>query len=173
MDHLIDDLLQLSRLTRTDLKPQLVDLSILAREVTTGLQKTEPNRRAEFHITPGLTADGDERLIRILLENLLNNAWKFTRNRDFTRIEFGMEIQSGVPDYFVRDNGVGFNMAHAGKLFEAFHRLHNASDFPGHGIGLATVQRIVNRHQGHVRARSEIGQGASFHFTLAPERDAS
>ncbi len=166
MDGLIDDLLHLSRLTRSELKLRPVNLSLLAEELARGLRRAEPERRAEFDITPAMTARGDMRLMRIALENLLNNAWKFTRERPTARIEFGMETHDGAPAYFVRDNGAGFDMTHAGKLFVAFQRLHNVGEFPGHGIGLATVHRIIGRHGGRAWAAGEVDRGATFYFTL-------
>ena len=166
MDGLIDDLLHLSRLTRSELKLRPVNLSLLAEELAHGLRRTEPERRAEFTIAPGMTARGDMRLMRIALENLLNNAWKFTRERPDAHIEFGMEMHDGTPAYFVRDNGAGFDMTHAGKLFVAFQRLHNVGELPGHGIGLATVHRIIGRHGGRAWAAGAVDRGATFYFTL-------
>ncbi|EEF58010.1 PAS domain S-box protein [Pedosphaera parvula] len=166
MDRLINDLLHLSRLTRSEMRLRRVDLSALAQRIAGELNKTEPLRNVEFVISPGLAAQGDERLLRIALENLLNNAWKFTGNRSLARIEFGIDLATHYPAYFVRDNGAGFDMAYAAKLFGAFQRLHSAEEFPGHGIGLATVQRIVNRHGGRTWATGAINEGATFYFTL-------
>jgi signal transduction histidine kinase len=149
-----------------------VDLSALAGCVVAGLRKYEPQRQVEFTIAPGLTATGDSRLLRQALENLLGNAWKFTGKKAEARIEFGAAANSQPstlnprPVFFVRDNGAGFDMAHAKKLFAPFQRLHRPSEFPGTGIGLATVQRIIFRHGGEVWAKAELDQGATFHFTL-------
>ncbi|MDB6068571.1 MAG: multi-sensor signal transduction histidine kinase [Pedosphaera sp.] len=166
MDKLIDDLLHLSRLTRSDMRRQPVNLSGLAQDIAGDLREADPARKVRFSITPGLVAPGDVRLVRIALENLLNNAWKFTGKCPAPRIEFGMETHDGAPAYFVRDNGAGFDMAYAVKLFGAFQRLHSSNDFPGHGIGLATVQRIINRHGGKTWATGQVDQGAAFYFTL-------
>jgi PAS domain S-box-containing protein len=168
MDQLIDDLLHLSSLTRSDMSRQPVDLSALAQSVMEGLRQAEPERVVEFRVADPLPpTHGDGRLLRIALENLLNNAWKFTGKRAAARIEFGIEQGPEGPVYFVRDNGAGFDMEYAGKLFGAFQRLHNSTEFPGHGIGLATVQRIINRHGGHTWAVSEVNRGATFYFTLS------
>lgn len=166
MDKLIDDMLHLSRLTRMDMKRQPVNLSQLAEGIIRQLQESEPRRHVTFTVTPGIVVAADARLMRIALENLLNNAWKFTRHAREAQIEFGMIQQTGVRAYFVRDNGAGFDMAFAGKLFGAFQRLHSTHEFPGHGIGLATVQRIINRHGGRTWATGEVDHGASFYFTL-------
>src|SRR5581483_8874320 len=148
MDRLIEDLLHLSRISRGDMHRQLVDISAMARAIAGNLQAAEPSRSVEISIAPGLTAQGDARLLRIALENLLNNAWKFTGRKQVARIELGRESTKEGPAYFVRDNGAGFEMEYSGKLFMPFQRLHTTAEFPGHGIGLATVQRIVNRHGG-------------------------
>jgi signal transduction histidine kinase len=161
---LIDDLLDLSRVTRSALRRQPVDLSAVAREVAAELQRSRPEREVRFVITDGLTANGDPRLLKIALENLLANAFKFTEKQPRATVEFG--VAGDRPAYYVRDNGVGFDMAYADKLFGAFQRLHGAEDFEGTGIGLATVQRIVARHGGTVWAEGEVGKGATFFFTL-------
>jgi len=166
MGQLIDDLLNLSRLTRSEMQPETVDLSALARKITAGLQESQPDRQAEFIIAKGLTTNGDLRLLTVLLENLLNNTWKFTSKHASARIEFGITLYEDKPAYFVRDDGVGFDMAYADKLFGAFQRLHSMSEFPGIGIGLATVQRIVHRHSGSIWAEGGVEQGATFYFTL-------
>jgi PAS domain S-box-containing protein len=165
MDLLIDDLLKLSRIGRAELHHQPVDLSALANSIVDELRAEEPKRAARFSIAAGLHACGDERLLRIALENLLRNAWKFTANQPKTRIEFG-ETPGPQPAFFVRDNGAGFDMAYASRLFGVFQRLHSASEFPGSGIGLATVQRILNRHGGRAWAESSVNQGATFYFSL-------
>jgi light-regulated signal transduction histidine kinase (bacteriophytochrome) len=168
MGQLIDDLLQLSRLTRSEMHRTPVDLSALARAVADPLQKTEPERRVEFVIAPRLVAEADAGLMRVVLENLLGNAWKFTGKQAAAKIEFGRTTHRGVPAFFVRDNGVGFDVTYADKLFGAFQRLHNTTDFPGTGIGLATVQRIIHRHGGRVWAEGEVNRGATFYFSLPP-----
>ncbi len=170
MDRLIEDLLKLSRVTRSELQRQTVDLSQLAEQIAGELRKAEPERDAEFLIAPGLRAHGDERLLRVMLENLLRNAWKFTGKRAGARIEIGA-AGGPPPAFYVRDNGVGFDMKYAAKLFGVFQRLHASTEFPGTGVGLATVQRIVNRHGGWVRAEGVTGAGATFYFSLPdPER---
>ena len=168
MGELIDDLLQLSRVTRSEMHRTKVDLSALVQEIATELQQTQPSRQVEWAIASGLVADGDARLLRIVLENLLNNAWKFTSSRTHSRIEFNVikEDNNGMLAYFVRDDGAGFNMAYANKLFGAFQRLHSTNEFPGTGIGLATVQRIIHRHGGRVWAEGAVDMGATFYFSL-------
>lgn len=166
MGQLIDDLLQLSRVTRAGLERERVDFSALASSVAEQLRQQEPGRDVSFTLQPGLIAHGDARLLRVLMENLLGNAWKFTSKRSGARIEFFAETLGGVTHYAVRDNGVGFDMAYAGKLFSPFQRLHKATEYPGTGIGLATVQRIVQRHGGHIEAHAMPGEGALFRFTL-------
>jgi signal transduction histidine kinase len=166
MGVLIDDLLKLARITRAELSVDDIDLSALAREIVEDLQAHAPQRRAEFVIASGLGARGDPRLVRVALENLLSNAWKFTAGREPARIEFGATVADGGPAYFVRDNGIGFDMAYAEKLFGAFQRLHDSHRFPGTGVGLATVQRIIHKHGGRVWAQAENDKGATFYFTL-------
>jgi light-regulated signal transduction histidine kinase (bacteriophytochrome) len=164
MGQLIEDMLTLSRVTRSELHRQKVDLSRLVRTIAAALQQTEPTRPAEFIVAEGVVAVGDGGLLRAALENLLGNAWKFTSKTRQTRIEFGST--ENPPMYFVRDNGVGFDMTYADRLFGVFQRLHSERDFPGTGIGLATVQRIIHRHGGRVWAEATMGQGATFYFTL-------
>ncbi|MBI9082754.1 MAG: hypothetical protein JEZ11_04095 [Desulfobacterales bacterium] len=168
MGWLIDDLLQLSRMSRAEMRYETVDLSAIAEEAAEELRRGGPERKVEFAIAPGLTGRGDANLLRVALVNLLGNAWKFSAKRDGARIEFGVEIEDkeGQTVYFVRDNGAGFDMAFADKLFGAFQRLHGASEFPGEGIGLATVQRIIRRHGGRVWATGAVDKGAAFYFTL-------
>ena len=168
MGALIDDLLRLSRITRAEMRRETVDLSGLAREIAVVLERHEPDRRVECIIEPGLTAEGDPRLLRVALENLLGNAWKYTRARERARVELGVTRADGPAVYHVRDDGVGFDMAYAERLFGAFQRLHGSSEFEGSGIGLATVQRIVHRHGGRIWAESAVEQGATFYFTLTP-----
>ncbi len=170
MNSLIDDLLKLSRVGRSDLQWQRVDLSTLAESVAAELRQAEPERALDLLITPNLRASGDEHLLRIVLDNLLRNAWKFTCHQPRARIEFGFSAEP-EPAFFVRDNGVGFDMAHAGKLFGVFQRLHSISEFPGTGVGLAIVQRIILRHRGRVWAAGVVNQGATFYFTLPETRD--
>jgi len=168
MGELVDDLLKLSRLTRSDVWYELVDLSRLAEMIATELRNAEPDRQAEFIIQKELKASGDRRLLQVVLENLVNNAWKFTSQIPHARIEFGALKQTpNEVVYFLRDNGAGFDMVYVHKLFAAFQRLHGVADFPGNGIGLATVQRIVQRHGGRVWAEAMVGQGATFYFTLS------
>jgi signal transduction histidine kinase len=163
---LIDDLLDLSRVTRSPLTRQMVDLSALAREIAAEIEKSQPDRRVRFVIADGLAVRGDPRLLRVLLENLLGNAFKFTQREREATIEFGAVTRDGGVAYYVRDNGVGFDEAYATKLFGAFQRLHGSEDFEGTGIGLATVQRIVQRHGGKAWAEGAVGKGATFYFTL-------
>lgn len=166
MGQLIDDLLNLSRVTRTEMRHESVDLSEIARAIAAELQRAEPGRRVAFAIPETLVATGDARLLRIVLENLLGNAWKFTARHPGAHIEVGLADNGGRPAYFVRDDGAGFDMAYAGKLFGAFQRLHAATEFKGSGIGLATVQRIIHRHGGRVWAEGEVEKGSTFYFTL-------
>ena len=166
MGQLIDDLLRLSRVARTEMKREPADLSALAAEVVAELRRREPARTVEVAIAPGLTARGDRDLLRLLLENLLSNAWKFTSGRASARIEMGAAAIHGRPAWFVRDDGAGFDMAYADKLFGPFQRLHSAAEFEGTGIGLAIVHRIVLRHGGRIEAEAAVGRGATFTFTL-------
>ena len=166
MGLLIDDLIKLARVTRTDVTIGDVDLSEIALAVATNLQDAAPQRQAEFVIAPDLRAEGDPRLMQVALDNLLSNSWKFTAPRSPARIEFGTTVADGKPAYFVRDNGVGFDMNYAGKMFGAFQRFHDAREFAGTGIGLATVQRIIHKHGGRIWAKSQPGEGATFYFTL-------
>jgi PAS domain S-box-containing protein len=167
MAQLIDDLLNLSRVTRAPLNPETTNLSTIAQTVIRDLQQNEPNRIVEISVMPNITANCDPRLMKVVLENLLSNAWKFTSKQQFARIEFTATDDPGKGRvYCVRDNGAGFDMAFVNKLFGAFQRLHTNSEFPGIGIGLAIVQRIVNRHGGHVWAEGEVDKGAVFCFTL-------
>jgi light-regulated signal transduction histidine kinase (bacteriophytochrome) len=166
MGQIIDDLLQLSRLSRGELRSEPVDMTALAGEVDAALRAAQPEREVEFEAMPGLRATGDSRMLRLVLENLLGNAWKYTSRQPRARIGFGMENGAGEPVFFVRDDGAGFDMAYADKLFGAFQRLHSASEFPGSGIGLATVARVVQRHGGRAWAEGAPGRGATFYFTL-------
>ncbi len=173
MSQLIEDMLLLSRVTRTELRRAPVDLSALARAVCEELRKSDPQRPVELVIEPELTAQADGPLMRIVFVNLLGNAWKFTGHQSAPRIEFGRTERDGGRAYFVRDNGAGFDAHYAGKLFQAFQRLHTAEEFPGTGIGLATVQRVIHRHGGRVWAEGEPGHGATLFFTLPDGLEAS
>jgi PAS domain S-box-containing protein len=169
MAELIDDLLNLSRESRAEMRRERVDLTVLTHEIAAEFQRTHPDRKVQLVVAPALTADADARMLRLVFNNLLENAWKFTSRCAQARIEVGALEQDGQRIFFVRDNGVGFDMAYAGKLFGAFQRLHAAADFPGTGIGLATVQRIIHRHGGRVWAEGAVGQGATVYFTLGPK----
>ena len=166
MSELINTFLGFSRLSHCTLVRQTVGLSHMAKKVATELGMAEPARRVTFRIAEGVACDGDPALLRAVLDNLLGNAWKYSSRREDAVIEFGMTEHDGKPAYFVRDNGEGFDMARAERLFTPFHRLPDQEEFTGHGIGLATVQRIVTRHGGRVWAESKPGMGATFYFTL-------
>ena len=166
MGTLIDDLLSLSRVTRGDLQVEKVDLSALATALAAELQRSDPQRDVRFAIAPDLVARGDPGLMRLVLQNLLGNAWKFTGKRSPAHVEVGSMAHDGGRAFFVQDDGAGFDMAYAAKLFGAFQRLHASDEFPGSGIGLATVQRIIHRHGGQVWAEGTPGRGATFYFTL-------
>ncbi|HET8627082.1 MAG TPA: ATP-binding protein [Thermomicrobiales bacterium] len=166
MGRLIDALLALSRVTRSELHRQPVDLSDLVRDVAAELQAGEPGRQVALVIQPGLVVSGDRQLLRVALANLLDNAWKFSARRADARIEVGAERRDGKWCYFVRDNGIGFDMADADRVFQPFQRLHDPAEFPGTGIGLATAQRIIRRHNGQIWAEAAEGRGAAFYFTL-------
>jgi light-regulated signal transduction histidine kinase (bacteriophytochrome) len=166
MGTLIDDLLNLSRIGRFKLEIAKVDLSRLAERIAAELKKEAPGREAEFLIQPNLSARADARLLEIALQNMLGNAWKFTSKNPSAKIEFGSVRSEGRDAYFVRDNGVGFDQRYYDKLFNPFQRLHSEKDYPGTGIGLVTVKRIIERHGGRVRGESEASKGATFYFTL-------
>ena len=166
MTQLIDDLLALAKVTRSELRDEEVDLSQLARAAITGLQRSQPDRRVEITIQDGVMSRGDARLLSVVFENLLGNSWKFTQKREGARISFTSELRDGQPVYVVRDNGAGFDAAFVNKLFGVFQRLHSTAEFEGTGIGLATVRRVVNRHHGRVWAEGAVERGASFFFTL-------
>ena len=169
MGTLIDDLLNLSRLTRAEMRIQSVDISAMAASIADDLQKSQPDRQVALRIENGLTTTADPGLLRAMLENLLNNAWKFTSKRASAHIQFGQVIVDGTSAFFVRDDGAGFDPAYADRLFGAFQRLHSVSEFAGTGVGLATVQRIVHRHGGRIWAESMVGKGATFYFTLSEQ----
>ncbi len=166
MSRLIDDLIELSRATRGELRQRTVDLSALAAVVISELHKRNQERQIDVAVAPGMIAEGDEGLLRIALENLIDNAWKFTARQIRPRIEVGMDEIDGIRRFYVRDNGAGFNMAHASRLFGVFQRLHSQEEFPGTGIGLATVRRIFTRHGGEVWAEARPNEGATFYFRL-------
>jgi light-regulated signal transduction histidine kinase (bacteriophytochrome) len=170
MEQLIDDLLNLSRLNRYEMNVQQVNLSKIAKEVTADLHETQPERKVEFIIQEEIKTQGDTHLLHIVLENLIGNAWKFTSKHSTARIEFGVQYQNEVPVYFVRDDGAGFDINYAQRLFGAFQRLHTVTEFAGTGIGLATVQRIIHRHGGRVWAEGEVEKGAAFYFTISENK---
>ncbi|MBN2147430.1 MAG: PAS domain S-box protein [Anaerolineales bacterium] len=166
MGQLISDLLKLSRLTRGEMRHEQVDLSAIATEIVAELRSTQPERQVSFIIAPHLVTNGDPHLLRVALENLLGNAWKFTSKQEIAQIEFGSKPVGHEMVYLVRDNGAGFDMTYASKLFGAFQRLHSLAEFEGTGIGLATVQRVIHRHGGRIWAEGQVGVGAVFYFTL-------
>ena len=167
MGHLIDDLLKLSRTTRSEMCITTVNLSELVCTIAKGLEETAPERKVTFSIAPQMVVHADASLMRVVLENLLGNAWKFSGKRAEARIEVGSTTNAGETVYFVRDNGAGFDMKYADKLFGAFQRLHSVTAFDGTGVGLANVQRIIHRHGGRVWAEAAVDQGATFYFTLS------
>jgi light-regulated signal transduction histidine kinase (bacteriophytochrome) len=167
MGVLIDDLINLARVTRADMYRERIDLSRMAADIVRELQTGEPLRKVTVQIDDGLAANGDHHLVRVVLQNLLGNAWKFTSKRPDAKIELGVFGGNGNrAAYYVRDNGAGFDQTYASRLFGAFQRLHSMEEFPGTGIGLATVERIVNRHGGKVWAEGAVNQGATVYFTL-------
>lgn len=166
MGQLIDDLLTLSRITRSQMTREKVDLSKIADEITAELKQAQPEREVRFKISSGIEANGDAKLLRVVLDNLLGNAWKFTQKRDVATINFGVSRHNSTTTFYVQDDGAGFDMKYADKLFGPFQRLHNETEFAGTGIGLATVQRIIRRHGGSIWAKAEVDKGATFYFTL-------
>jgi light-regulated signal transduction histidine kinase (bacteriophytochrome) len=166
MGRLIDELLGLSRVTRADLKLRPVNLSEVAREIADSLAQQQPTRNVQWDIEEDLTVQADKALIQIAMQNLLENAWKFTSKTEHPVIRVGAADRAGKRECFVADNGVGFDMAYADRLFGAFQRLHHESEFPGTGIGLAIVQRIFRRHEGRIWAQAQPGLGATFFFQL-------
>jgi light-regulated signal transduction histidine kinase (bacteriophytochrome) len=166
MSELIDDLLRLSRVTRQDISLSTVNLTALAQVSLEELQQHSPDYAPQIEVQENLTAQGDERLLRLALGNLLSNAWKFTSKTPDAWIKFGAEHRNGEWVFFVRDNGVGFDMQYASKLFGTFQRLHSQEEFPGMGIGLAIVQRVIHRHGGRIWAEGKRNKGATFYFTL-------
>ncbi|BAZ18023.1 response regulator receiver sensor signal transduction histidine kinase [Calothrix sp. NIES-4071] len=166
MEQLIEDLMHLSKVTRSEMRFEPVDLSEIASDIVVFLEQRAPERNIDFIIADNVVAQGDARLLRIVLENLLGNAWKYSGKKSHAQIEFGKTTDLKLPTYFVRDNGVGFDQTSANKLFRPFVRLHSRKHFEGTGIGLATVQRIIQRHGGHVWVEAQIDVGATFYFTL-------
>ncbi len=172
MAQLIDDLLILSRVTRKEIEASRIDLSALCREIIDQLRAEQPERSVEFEIQDGISAWGDPGLIRIVIGNLLSNAWKYTSKTSIAKIRFSASRQNNSTVYKLQDNGVGFDMQYAGKLFEVFQRLHGKDDFEGTGVGLATVKRVIDRHNGSIWTEAKSGKGASFLFTLPAEPSA-
>jgi light-regulated signal transduction histidine kinase (bacteriophytochrome) len=166
MAQLIDDLLRLSRVNRSEVRFDPINLSELVQSVVDELQNRDPERIVSVEITPGMQTRGDERLLRVAIENLLNNAWKFTGKMAQAKIRVSHTQTNDKETFFISDNGVGFDMAYANKLFGAFQRLHTTDEFPGTGIGLAIVQRVIQKHGGRIWAEAEKGKGATFYFTL-------
>lgn len=173
MGHLIDDMLRLARIARSEIVRDDVDISQLAQEVVSQLRTSEPGREVAIDIAPDLKAIGDRHLLRAMLENLLGNAWKFTSKRRDARIEIGAKDNDTERVFFVRDNGSGFDMRYADKLFGVFQRLHTDREYAGTGIGLATVQRVVRKHGGRIWAEAAVGQGATFYFVLQSQSQTS
>uniref|UniRef100_UPI00263520FA sensor histidine kinase n=1 Tax=Acaryochloris sp. IP29b_bin.148 TaxID=2969218 RepID=UPI00263520FA len=169
MSQLIDDLLNLSRVSRSKIQYEMVNLSNITYEVLEQLQLSEPERQVEIQLEPDVSVYADATLMRVILTNLLQNAWKFTSYHSMAHIEFGVREEENQPTYFIRDDGAGFDMTYAQKLFGVFQRLHSVQDFPGTGIGLASVQRAIRRHGGTIWAEAAIEQGATFYFTIPSE----
>jgi len=166
MKNLVAGLLQMSRMSRAEINQSRVDLSQLAGSIAETLRQRDPERSVEFRIQPGLVADGDERLLHAVLENLMSNAFKFTGKKESAVISVGANANGGRPTFYVRDNGAGFDSTQASRMFTPFQRLHSNAEFEGTGIGLSTVKRIIERHGGTIWADGEIGEGATFSFTL-------
>lgn len=166
MAGLIDDMLKLSRVTRVELRREPSDLSALARSIAKTLAEEDPARQVEFRIGEGLTVEGDSQLLRVVMENLLGNAWKYTSRHEHARIEVGQSKKNGQRVFYVRDDGAGFDPRYTDRLFGAFQRLHGTKEFPGTGVGLATVQRIIHRHGGKIWAEAEVEKGATFYFSI-------
>jgi len=167
MSQLIDDLLKLASITRSEMNFSDINLSCMAKQIADNLLESEPERKAEIIIHSNLHANGDGRLIRLAMDNLLNNAWKYTSKKTLTKIEVGVKNGEDNPTFFIKDNGAGFCMSDIEKLFAPFSRLHSRNEFPGTGVGLATVKRIINRHGGDIWAEGETNKGATCYFTLA------
>ncbi|HEY5604668.1 MAG TPA: ATP-binding protein, partial [Gammaproteobacteria bacterium] len=172
MAALIDDILELSRVSRSDMRLDEVNLSGICLELRKTFIASTPERRVEWNIQPGLVARGDYQLLYVTMSNLLSNAWKFTQHQSPAQIEFGLMDKAGENVYYVRDNGVGFDMKYSEKMFGLFQRLHRSDEYEGTGVGLATVERILTRHNGWVRAEGEVGKGATVYFSLPEKTDS-
>lgn len=166
MNQLVNSMLDFSRASCKEIEKELVDLSSMAKKIAANLKLNDPERTADIKIADGIKASGDKCLLQEVLENIIGNAWKYTAMNESTKIEFGVTEHDGKPAYFVRDNGIGFDMNQAAKLFGIFQRLHCNDEFKGYGIGLAAVKRIIQRHGGEVWADGAVGEGATFYFTL-------
>jgi signal transduction histidine kinase len=166
MEKLIDTLLDFARFSHGDIKREPVNLSKMAAEIAAALRLSDPGRSVTLRIEEGVEVNGDSALLRVVMQNLLGNAWKYTGKQKEAAIEFGVIKREGRKIFFVKDNGAGFSTEQAGRIFEAFHRLHSDREFRGSGIGLATVKRIISRHAGRVWAEGEKGKGAIIYFTL-------
>jgi light-regulated signal transduction histidine kinase (bacteriophytochrome) len=173
MGNIIEDLLKLSRIARSNIETETVNLSELAEKSVQDMEEYEPNRRVSVSIQKNIDAHGNAKLLQIAFDNLIGNAWKYSKETTGAHIEFGMEQKDNEAMYYVRDNGVGFDMRYKGKLFIAFQRLHHSSEFEGSGIGLATVRRIIQKHNGRIWANSETGKGSTFYFTLGESVNSS
>ncbi|MCP4129729.1 MAG: HAMP domain-containing protein [bacterium] len=171
MSELIDDILSLSRLTRSEMNREDFNISGVVQEIVSDLQDRDPDRTVDVSVQDGIIVNADPRFMRVVLENILGNAWKYTAKKENARIEFGVQDDEGERVYFIRDNGAGFDMNHAGKLFLAFQRLHTNDEFEGTGIGLATVQRVIKRHGGNIWAEGEVGKGSTFYFSKVDRKD--
>ena len=167
---LIDDLLELARTTQAPMALQTIDLSEIAQNILQHLAESQPERKVDVRIQPGMRVTADLNLMKIALDNLLGNAWKYSDKQAHARIEFGRSDKGGDETYFIKDNGIGFDMRFADKLFSSFQRLHKASEYEGTGIGLATVQRIIHRHGGRIWGEAEPNKGASFYFTISERK---
>ena len=167
---LIDDLLELARTTQAPMALQTIDLSEIAQNILQHLAESQPERKVDVRIQPGMRVTADLNLMKIALDNLLGNAWKYSDKQAHARIEFGRSDKEGDETYFIKDNGIGFDMRFADKLFSSFQRLHKASEYEGTGIGLATVQRIIHRHGGRIWGEAEPNKGASFYFTISERK---
>ncbi len=173
MGSLIDDILSLSRIATASLQKKPVDITVMSRDIFQSLREKEPERAAEMHISDDVKVTGDPGLLRVAMQNLIDNAWKFSSQQDVIRIDIARERNGSETRIAIRDNGVGFNMKYYNKLFTMFQRLHSGREFPGTGIGLATVQRIVNRHSGRLWAESEVGKGSAFYMVLPDHTETS
>ncbi len=172
MNELIEDMLNLARVTKSEMHRERVDLSGMTRQVVAELKQRQPQRVVEVTIAPDAIVDGDAHLLRVAMDNLIGNAWKYSSNKSPSRIEFGVRDANGTPVYFVRDNGAGFDPRSTQRLFQPFQRLHPVSEFPGTGVGLATVQRIIQKHGGRIWAEGAVNEGATFSFTLADSAES-